>query len=99
VNILNKNFLDISLKQFGSAYPQSPRKCLNFEILAKIEGKEAKFFFENLLRPYKDFIQVKKIQSSHACVPISCVDKSALSKKAVKTESLIFRINNTYLPP
>jgi hypothetical protein len=27
------------------------------------------------------------------------VDKSALSKKAVKTESLIFRINNTYLPP
>jgi hypothetical protein len=63
VNILNKNFLDISLKQFGSAYPQSPRKCLNFEILAKIEGKEAKFFFENLLRPYKDFIQVKKIQN------------------------------------
>jgi hypothetical protein len=23
---------------------QSPRKCLNFKILAKIEGKEANFF-------------------------------------------------------
>jgi hypothetical protein len=23
---------------------QSPQKCSNFEILAKIEGKEAKFF-------------------------------------------------------
>ncbi len=44
VNILEKNFLDISPKKFGSAYAQSPRKCSNFEILAKIEGKEAKFF-------------------------------------------------------
>jgi hypothetical protein len=31
-------------KKFGSADAQLPRKCLNFEILAKIEGKEAKFF-------------------------------------------------------
>ncbi len=31
-------------KKFGSAYAQSPRKCSNIEILAKIEGKEAKFF-------------------------------------------------------
>ena len=38
VKILGKKFLDISQKQFGSAYAQSPRKCSNFEILAKIEG-------------------------------------------------------------
>ncbi len=45
VKILKKkNFVDISLKKFGSAYAQSPRKCSNIEILAKIEGKEAKFF-------------------------------------------------------
>ena len=35
---------------------QSPRKCSNIEILAKIEGKEAKFFFANLRRAYKDLI-------------------------------------------
>jgi hypothetical protein len=29
---------------------QSPRKCSNIEILAKIEGKEAKFLFQNLRR-------------------------------------------------
>jgi hypothetical protein len=44
VNILKKTFLDISPKKFGSAYAQSPPKCSNFEILAKIEGKEANFF-------------------------------------------------------
>jgi hypothetical protein len=44
VNILGKKILGISPKKFGSAYAQSPRKCANFEILAKIEGKEAKFF-------------------------------------------------------
>jgi hypothetical protein len=38
VKILKKNFLDISQKKFGSAYAHSPRKCSNFEILAKIEG-------------------------------------------------------------
>jgi hypothetical protein len=38
VKILGKIFLDISQKKFGSAYAQSPRKCSNFEILAKIEG-------------------------------------------------------------
>jgi hypothetical protein len=43
VNILKKYFLDISPKKFGSAYAQSLRKCSNFEILAKIEGKEAIF--------------------------------------------------------
>jgi hypothetical protein len=42
--LINKLFLDISPKKFGSAYAQSPRKCSNFEILAKIDGKEAKFF-------------------------------------------------------
>jgi hypothetical protein len=38
LKILTKKFLDISQKKFGSAYAQSPRKCSNFEILAKIEG-------------------------------------------------------------
>jgi hypothetical protein len=50
-----KNFGYIS-KKFGSAYAQSLRKCSNIEILAKIEGKEAKFFSENLRRAYKDLI-------------------------------------------
>jgi hypothetical protein len=40
VNILKK-------KNVGSVYAQSPRKCSNIEILAKIEGKDANFFFEN----------------------------------------------------
>jgi hypothetical protein len=45
VKILEKKFfLDISKNKFGSAYAQSPRKCSNIEILAKIEGKEMKFF-------------------------------------------------------
>jgi hypothetical protein len=45
VKILKKKFFWISLKKnFGSAYAQSPRKCSNIEILAKIEGKEAKSF-------------------------------------------------------
>ncbi len=44
VKILGKNFLDISQKKFASAYAQSPRKCSHIEILAKIEGKDAKFF-------------------------------------------------------
>jgi hypothetical protein len=39
VKILKKKkFSDISQKKFGSAYAQSPRKCSNFEILAKIKG-------------------------------------------------------------
>ncbi len=53
VKIFEKNFLDISQKKFVSAYAQSPRKCSN--ILAKIEGKEARFF-SNLRRVYKDLI-------------------------------------------
>ncbi len=44
VKILEKNFLDISKKKFGSTYAQSPRKCSNIKILAKIEGKKTKFF-------------------------------------------------------
>jgi hypothetical protein len=39
-----KKFFDSSPKKFASAYAQSPRKYSNFEFLAKIEGKEAKFF-------------------------------------------------------
>ncbi len=54
--IWRKKFFDISQKKFGSAYAQSPRKCSNIEILAKIEGKEAEFLFENLRRAYKDLI-------------------------------------------
>jgi hypothetical protein len=46
VNILKKKFVDISPKKFGSAYAQSQRKYSNFEILAKIEGKEANFFLK-----------------------------------------------------
>ena len=44
VKILKKKFFGYLSKKFGSAYAQSPRKCSNFEVLAKIEGKEAKFF-------------------------------------------------------
>jgi len=44
VKILKKKIWDSSSKKFSSAYAQSPWKCLNIEILAKIEGKEAKFF-------------------------------------------------------
>jgi hypothetical protein len=43
VKILKKKNFWISLKKIGSAYAQSPRKCSNIEILAKIEGIEAKF--------------------------------------------------------
>jgi hypothetical protein len=35
---------NLKKKNCGSAYAQSPQKCSNFEILAKIEGREAKFF-------------------------------------------------------
>jgi hypothetical protein len=38
VKILKKKILGYLSKKFGSAYAQSPRKCSNFEILAKIEG-------------------------------------------------------------
>ncbi len=39
VKILKKkNFWDVSQKKFGSTYAQSPHKCSNFEILAKMEG-------------------------------------------------------------
>jgi hypothetical protein len=54
VKILKKKFLDSSSKKFVSAYAQSPQKCSNIEILAKIKGKET--FLENLRRAYKDLI-------------------------------------------
>jgi hypothetical protein len=44
VKILRKKFLRNLSKKIGPAYAQSSRKCSNIEILAKIEGKEAKFF-------------------------------------------------------
>jgi hypothetical protein len=46
VKILKKKIFGYLSKKFDSAYAQSPRKCLNIEILAKIEGKEAEFFSE-----------------------------------------------------
>jgi hypothetical protein len=44
VKILEKKCWISLKKKFGSAYAQSPRKCSNIEILAKIEGNEANFF-------------------------------------------------------
>jgi hypothetical protein len=44
VKILKKKFFGYLSKKFGSTYAQSPRKCSNFEILAKIKGNKAKFF-------------------------------------------------------
>ncbi len=60
VKIKRKKFLDISQKNLCSTYAQSHRKCSNIEILAKIEGKEAKKIVTNFRRAYKDLIQVKK---------------------------------------
>ncbi len=57
MKILKKKILDISSKKFGSAYAQSLRKCSNIEILAKIEGKEAKFFSKIYGRAYKDLVK------------------------------------------
>jgi hypothetical protein len=74
VKILKKKFWDISQKKFGSAYAQSPRKCSNIEILAKIEGKEAKFFskiYEGHIRIW--FRSEKNSKLSHACVPVTSI--------------------------
>jgi hypothetical protein len=38
VKILKKKNFGYLSKNFASAYAQSPRKCSNFEFLAKIEG-------------------------------------------------------------
>jgi hypothetical protein len=71
MKILKKKFFGFLSKKFGSAYAQSPRKCSNIEILAKIEGKEAKFFskvYEGHLRIL--FSSKKYSKLSHACVPL-----------------------------
>jgi hypothetical protein len=71
VNIKKKIFWDISPKKIGSAYAQSPRKCSNFEILAKIEGKEAKFFLKICPGNIRIWFWSKKNSKlSHACVPL-----------------------------
>ncbi len=70
-----KKFWVISQKKFGSAYAQSPGKCSNIEILAKIEGKEAKFFskiYEGHIRIW--FRSKKNSKLSHACVPLSDIN-------------------------
>ncbi len=54
-NIGKKDFLDSSSKKFGSVYAQSPRKYSNIEILAKIEGKEAKFFYRKFTKSIYGF--------------------------------------------
>jgi hypothetical protein len=55
VKILKKNFFGyLSKTKSGSAYAQSPRKCSNIEILAKIERKEAK----NFSKIYKGHIRI-----------------------------------------
>jgi hypothetical protein len=67
---LNKNF-GYHSKKFGSAYAQSPRKCLNFKILAKIKGKEAKFFSKIYQWHIRICFRQKKYSKlSHACVPL-----------------------------
>jgi hypothetical protein len=55
VKILKTKYFGYLSKKVGSAYAQSPRKCSNIEILAKIEGKEAKFF-SKIYEGYKDLI-------------------------------------------
>jgi hypothetical protein len=72
VKILKKKILGISQKKFGSAYAQSPRKCSNIKILAKIEGKEAK----KISKIYEGHIRIwfrskKNSKLSHACVPLN----------------------------
>jgi hypothetical protein len=51
VNILGKNFLDISPKKFGSTYAQ-------FELRNSLENrrKRSEIFYENLPRAYKGLI-------------------------------------------
>ncbi len=51
MNFLKKKSFGISLQKnlvLRNAYAQSPLKCSNFEILAKIEGKEAKKIFSKI---------------------------------------------------
>jgi hypothetical protein len=61
VNI-KKIILDTSQQKIGSAYAQSPRKCLNIQILAKIEGKESKFL-SKITKDILGFDLGKKIQN------------------------------------
>ncbi len=67
VKIFRKKILFISQKKFGSAYAQSPRNCSNVEILAKIEGKEAKFF-RKFTKGIKGFDLGKKIINIISCL-------------------------------
>ncbi len=71
VKFWKKKILGFSPKKFGSVYAQSPRKCSNFEILAKIEGIEAKKF-SKIYQGGFDLGQ-KKFKLIHACVPLICI--------------------------
>jgi hypothetical protein len=63
VKILEKNFFGYLSKKIGSAYAQSPWKCSNFEILAKIERKEANFVRKFTKGIYGFALGPKKIQN------------------------------------
>ncbi len=80
-----KQILDISQKKFVSAYAQSPRKCSNIEILAKIEGKEAKFFSQIYEGHIRICFRPKKIQI------ISCL----CTFKRLRDFKLILKIQET----
>ncbi len=65
IDCLNSSASEVFIRRGASKIHVSPTCRLhltshvlisNFEILAKIEGKEANFFFENLRRAYKDLI-------------------------------------------
>ncbi len=58
-----KFFSDISPNKFGSPYAQSPRKCSNLKILAKIDGKEANFFPKIYQGHIRILFGSKKIQN------------------------------------
>jgi hypothetical protein len=88
-----KFFLDISKKKFGSAYAQSLRKCSNIEILAKIEGKEAKFYskiYEGHIRIYLG--QQKNSKLSHACVPLNNVQIKTFYRCHSKLLTIFFYV-------
>ncbi len=71
VNILKKNFVYLS-KKIWFRVCSVTAKMFELRNSGENEGNEAKFFFENLPRAYKDLIQVKiNSKLSHACVPLS----------------------------
>jgi hypothetical protein len=56
VKILNKKFLDISQKKFGSAHAQSVAEMFEHQNSGENRRKRSEIFFGNLRRAYKDLI-------------------------------------------